>query len=256
MRIGFIGTGNITAAMVNGFCTADPAPTHILLSPRTAKISAELAARYDTVSVAADNQAVVDGSDWVVLAVLPQTCREVIGELTFRPEQRIVSVIASLTTPELEKLIAPATRYVRCVPLPPCADHVGPIAMCPKDADAEELFGRIGAVVAVDDAHRFDSLNAISALMGAFFKFQGVSNDWLIGQGVDNESGKRYISAMCNGIARQAFETGEDFGDLINEASTPGGMNEQVVREMVSEGSYDYLPTALDRILDRLQGRA
>jgi pyrroline-5-carboxylate reductase len=36
MQLGFIGTGNITTALVEGLCTARVPGLHILLSPRNA----------------------------------------------------------------------------------------------------------------------------------------------------------------------------------------------------------------------------
>ncbi|RLB67433.1 MAG: pyrroline-5-carboxylate reductase, partial [Deltaproteobacteria bacterium] len=35
-QLGFIGTGNITTAMVEGLCTADSPPVTIVVSPRNA----------------------------------------------------------------------------------------------------------------------------------------------------------------------------------------------------------------------------
>ena len=64
MRLGFIGTGTITTAMVTGLCTAAETPEHILVSPRNAERAAGLAEAFTQVAVAKDNQEVIDGSDW------------------------------------------------------------------------------------------------------------------------------------------------------------------------------------------------
>ncbi len=100
MNLGFIGTGEIAVAMVTGFCTAEPRPERITVSPRNADkaaaLAAALAAAFPEVEVAADNQAVVEASDWLVLAVLPLVAEEVLASLRFRPDQKVVSVLARL----------------------------------------------------------------------------------------------------------------------------------------------------------------
>ena len=76
MRLGFVGTGTITTALVTGLCTAARPPERILVSPRNAEKAAALAEAFPRVAVAKDNQAVIDGSDWVFRAVLPRIARE------------------------------------------------------------------------------------------------------------------------------------------------------------------------------------
>lgn len=256
MSIGFIGTGSIAAAMVNGLCTAQPAPDHILVSPRNAERAARLAANHPAVTVAADNQAVLDGSDWVILCVRPVTSRQVLRELRFRPDHKVVTVVATLRSEELPALVAPATRIVRANPLPSCAHHVGPIVMCPTDPDASDLLGRIGTVVAVDDDRQFDRLVTTTALISAFFKFEDTTVRWLRENGVNDAEGRRYVSALFHAIAFDAAGSTASFDEMAAEAATPGGLNEQVVRELTAAGVYEPIPPALDRILARLEGRA
>src|SRR3546814_6581800 len=64
-RLGFIGTGTIAAAIVEGLALSGEEP--ILLSPRNADIAARLSDRFSHVGVANDNQAVLDQSDLVIL---------------------------------------------------------------------------------------------------------------------------------------------------------------------------------------------
>jgi pyrroline-5-carboxylate reductase len=59
----------------------------IVLSPRSAARSAELAARDDKVRVAPNNQRVIDGTDIVILAVLPDQMASLCSSLSFRDGQ-------------------------------------------------------------------------------------------------------------------------------------------------------------------------
>ena len=84
MKIGFIGTGAITTAMVEGLCKTENPPTDIVVSPRNKKKAEKLAARFDNVRIADNNQIVVDECDCIVLAVVPQIAEAVLRELHFR----------------------------------------------------------------------------------------------------------------------------------------------------------------------------
>jgi pyrroline-5-carboxylate reductase len=85
MKLGFVGTGAITAAIVTGLNSGFGEQHSIRLSPRNAKIAFDLATRFPGVSVAASNQDVLDSSDVVVLAVRLQVALSVVSELRFRP---------------------------------------------------------------------------------------------------------------------------------------------------------------------------
>lgn len=74
--IGFVGTGTITEAMVEGLLAEPAHSSNIHVSPLNAQIAARLAAKFDTLIVAADNQAVVDQSDIVIPAIRPQIAGE------------------------------------------------------------------------------------------------------------------------------------------------------------------------------------
>ena len=257
MRLGFIGTGTITTAMVTGLCTAAETPEHILVSPRNAERAAGLAEAFTQVAVAKDNQEVIDGSDWVFLAVLPKMAQEVLSPLRFRSGQRIVSLIATLSAAELADLVAPASAIVRVVPLPPVARHLGPIAICPPDPEVAELLDRIGSAVEVEDERQLYALWSVTALMAPYFALLAKTTDWLAAQGVEAAAGSRYAGAMFHGLSLFGAEAGaEGFDPLTEEHQTPGGLNEQALRELAAAGWYDAVGAVLDNILARLEGRA
>ncbi len=76
MKLGFIGTGALSSAIVTGLKSLPGETTPVVISPRNEEIAAGLAARFPDVTIAADNQAVLDQSDMVMLAVRPQIARD------------------------------------------------------------------------------------------------------------------------------------------------------------------------------------
>lgn len=118
MRLGFLGTGEITAAMVRGLQGQGHA---ILVSPRNAATAARLAAEMPGVTVAPDNAAVVEGAEVVFLCLLAHVAEEVLPALPFRAGQSVISVMVDAPLARLRALCAPATDIARCIPLPPIA---------------------------------------------------------------------------------------------------------------------------------------
>src|SRR5262245_12682027 len=107
MKLGFVGTGAITAAIVTGLTADGASGDTILVSPRNADIAAGLAGKFPNVTVAASNQMVLDGSDVVMLAVRPQVAAEVLSELRFRPDHHVVSLMAIIVLDKVAELVAP-----------------------------------------------------------------------------------------------------------------------------------------------------
>lgn len=256
MKLGFIGTGEITAAMVTGFCTARHRPDRIYLSPRNAEKAAALAELFPEVEVAPDNQAVVDQADWVVLAVRPQVAREVVAPLDFRLGQGVVSVVADLPLATVAELVAPAEALAQAVPLPPVARHLGPVAICPPCEPVAELFGRIGTALEVETAGQIDAFWSATALMAPYYALLGRSADWLAQRGVPRQAANLYIGAMFNALSVTALEASASGFDRLTAASqTSGGLNEQALQALSQDGWYDEVTRTLDAVLNRLQGR-
>ena len=58
---------------------------------------------------------------------------------------------------------------------------------------------------------------------------------------------------MFGALSQQAMDAGgKKFSDLVDEAATPGGLNEQTLQAIRSKGAYNAFRTALDSIAARL----
>jgi pyrroline-5-carboxylate reductase len=248
---GVLGVGALARAVVTGLCEGVTDPPRILLSPRGAAISAELAGRYPTVSVAADNQAVVDGSD-LVLVCLRKADAALLGDLTWRPEQVVVSAVAGVGIPLLAEWVAPVTRISRSVPMPPVADRAGLTAVHPPSPEARSLFDRLGSTLEIDDVVAYEALSATSATLAGFFEYLRSQSDWLEERGIPAADARRYVAATYAGALGSLRTPEPDFGELAGEYATPGGVNEQVARELREAGAFDALGAALNHALARL----
>lgn len=255
MRIGFIGTGAITQAVVTGMLDFDVAFERIALSPRNAGIAEKLAQQDARVRVCASNQEVLDSSDVICLAVVPQIADEVLSELNFDARHHVISFIAGKSLDQIRTLVRKAARVVRAVPLPAVASGKGSTAICPPDDVSKALFAPLGEAVEVRDEHQFDALSAVTATMASFFALLEEQASWLVRQGLPYASARSFLSGYYVGLAHDTTLNAEPFSAMIGHASTPGGLNEQLNRELSERGTYAHLSEALDRIMQRVQGR-
>jgi pyrroline-5-carboxylate reductase len=256
-KLGFLGTGAITSAMVTGLRAPGKDSRAIVLSPRNADVASALANRFDNVSVAASNQEVVEECETIVIAVRPQIAQEVLAALRFPAGANAISLVSGLPVRRLAELIAPATRISRAVPLPSAARGLSPTAIYPRDPEVVDLFARLGAVIAVEEEERFDALCVITATMAAYFAFAGASAEWLARHGVDPQQARDYVARIYAGLAQTTIEApGRSFAELAADHATRGGTNEQVLGYLKQHGVFDRFDEALDAILRRVTGQA
>lgn len=253
MRIGFLGTGDITKAIVTGLMASDYPLDQVILSPRSRDVSARLAADHDKVVVAQSNQDVVDQADMVVLAVRPQVAEEVLQKLTFRPDQRLVSLIATMTQEKLQEWTHTSNPIPRAVPLPAVADRQGVTVIYPADTTLRELFTSLGPVIETGDLDEFDALTTSGAVMGLYFGILETVGDWLSSHGIPAADARTFMGKVFLELGRTSErESNLDFAALRKDHSTVGGINEQMFQVFSEQGGTEALLKALDSVSTRL----
>jgi len=254
MKLGFIGTGRITTALVEGFCTSLDPPQTILVSPRNAEKAARLAARFPQVTVGRDNQAVVDGCDCVFLALRPPTV-SVLGALSFRPDQHVISLIPTRPFALIKELVEPAENLAWALPLPSVARHLGPILIYPGEPFVVDLLARVARPIILGDLEQLRTLWTSTALIAPFYALIEEASQWAEDAGVDRDIAGAYLASMFHALAALAMEVpAGQFSGLIADAATPGGLNEQALNEIRSVDGYRPFLDALDSVLARVGG--
>lgn len=257
MRYGFVGTGEITRAVVTGLAKTALAANPVSLSPRNAGIAGELANRFAHVTIEPDNQAVLDRSDIVFLAIRPQIAESVIRELRFTEGQIVCSFVAATTLSQLAGWIGVPVRLSQAIPLPFVADLNGATAIHPRDAMIEAIFAPLGTAIGVDDKAHYDLLAAASALMATYFEILDNATHWLDANGLAYPTGRAYMAQLFSALGQTAVSHAElDFQALKLAHSTAGGLNEQVAMDFAAKGGNAALADALTRVMARITGKA
>jgi len=253
MQLGFIGAGEITSSIVTGLSSSGITAHSIWLSPRNSAIADRLANRFEGISVASCNQEVLDHSDTIVIAVRPSAARDVLSELRFRSNHRVISLVSALSLRRLSELVLPAAQIARAVPLPSTAKRLSPTALYPHDPVAFELFAAVGTVFPVERENEFDALCATTATIASYFAFNETIASWLEQQGVPAPQARDYIARLFLGVTTGAVESYErSFQSLAASHATAGGINEQFLKHVVEHGLLTRVSQALDAVLHRI----
>ncbi|RCK49347.1 pyrroline-5-carboxylate reductase [Thalassospira profundimaris] len=254
MKLGFIGTGAISDALIRGLLSSDYTVTEIIVSHRSAAVSRKLADDFDIVRVLEDNQAIIDQSDLIFLAVLPQIARDVLEKLHVPDDKKLVSLIATIPIDDIKIWLGTDAQIDRAIPLPSVEHHACVTAVYPGSPDVIELFEKLGGAVAAKTIDAFDGYAAGSALMATYFTVLESAADWMVGQGSDDADARRYLAALFAGLAENTTRSpDQSFAQLVDGHSTPGGLNEQVARAFVRENGTSAIHAALDEVFARIK---
>jgi pyrroline-5-carboxylate reductase len=231
-KLGFLGGGNMAAALVKGLIHAKVYPAEAIV---VSDVKAErLALLRDThgVKTTTDNHDLVKNVDVIVLAVKPQVIDKVLDGIgnDVRADQLVVSVAAGVPVSAMEARMPKGTRLVRAMPNTPATVDAGATAIAPgthaTEADldvARALFSGVGRVVTLDET----LLDAVTGLSGSGPAYVMLMIEALADGGVKvglhRDTALLLAAQTVYGSAKLLLETGEHPGRLKDMVTSPGG---------------------------------
>ncbi|HEY6458883.1 MAG TPA: pyrroline-5-carboxylate reductase [Polyangiaceae bacterium] len=231
-RLGFLGAGNMAAALIKGLLHGKVLPAdQVTASDVKAERLEHLHAAHG-IRTTTDNHALLRESDVVVLAVKPQAIDKVLSEIggDVRPEQLVVSVAAGVPIEALEGRLPKGSRVVRAMPNTPAMVQAGATAIAggahakPDDLRiAKELFEAVGRVVVLDEV----LLDAVTGLSGSgpayiMLVIEALA-DGGVKVGLHRDTALLLAAQTVYGSAALQLETGEHPGRLKDMVTSPGG---------------------------------
>ena len=253
MKLGFIGTGKITSSVVIGICRSKITFTKILLSPRNRNVAKKLKKQFRKVSIAKNNQEIVNSCNWVFLAVTPPVGQKIIKNLKFRFSQTVVSFISTMTLSQLKKAIKVKAKIVRAIPLPPISLRKGPVPVFPPNKKVKNFFNKLGTTVEIGNEKLSKNFWATSGMYASFYELLSTMSNWLIKRGIKKDKAQKYITSLFVALSEDAvINSNKDLKYLVKESQTPRGLNEQGVKELRKAGFYRSTEKTLNSILKRL----
>ena len=252
MKIGFIGTGQITKAVVIGILKSKIKVKTIYVSARNTKISKSLKIKSKKISIEKNNQNIVDNSNIIFLAVTPDVGKKILGKLRFLKNQIVVSFISTINIKQLKEFTGLKKNIVRAIPLPPIALCKGPVPIYPPNIKVKKFFNKLGSTLEINNERLSLNFWTTSAMMAPFYELLYSLSNWLIKKGIKKENAQIYISSLFLALSEDAFNHKKNLKKLVKESQTPGGLNEQAVKDLRKAGFYRLLEKTSNRIIKRL----
>jgi len=253
MKLGFIGTGKIASSVIMGICKSKIKYKQIIISQRNRKISNSLRRRFKKITIAKNNQEIIDKSNWVFLSVTPKVGKKIIKILKFKAGQTIVSFISTINLSELKKMIKVKSNIVRAIPLPPISLKKGPVPICPPNKKVKNFFDKIGSTIEIKNEKLSINFWSISGMMASYYNTLRVMSDWLVKKGIKRQDAQKYITTLFLALSEDAVvNSKKELKYLVKESQTPKGLNEQGLKIMSKKDVYKSVINTLNSIHKRL----
>ncbi|EJF84918.1 hypothetical protein MCU_00026 [Bartonella elizabethae Re6043vi] len=257
MKLGFLGTGTISACIIDGLMTSAFNVSSIIVSPRNAEIAERLSRTYDKVVIAENNQALLDVSECIFLCLPNQIAESVLRSLRFRPEHLVVSVLAMATAAQVEAWIN--HKVYRAVPLPFVAECKNLTPIYPDHPFLRTLFDALGGTLVLEEEEQFNLFMTAGSLMGVYFNFIETAHQWFITQGLKKQQSAEFLTMMFVNLTDEMRKiiatdrsTNLNFSLLEKEFSTKGGTNEFLSNYFSHQGGRRALTMALEVTLQKI----
>lgn len=267
-KYGFLGTGNMAAALITAAAKGGCGPDCLLTNRTRAKAEA-LAAEYGC-AVASGNLEVAETCEYIFLGVKPQMMAGVLAEIAPVLQKRmdgfvLVSMAAGLTIDTLKRMVGFDAPVVRIMPNTPCAIGMGVVLVTPDNtaapAQVDEICNVLNAAGAIDRVDE-KTLDAGSVVAGctpawAYLFIEGLA-DGAVEAGIPRPQALAYAAKAVEGAAALVLESGRHPGQLKDAVCSPGGSTIAGVHALERAGlraaAMDAVKAAFDRTNEMAKG--
>lgn len=231
-KIGFIGAGNMAAAMVGGLISNGHPADLIYVSNPTAQKREYFAKQYH-VNVLEENTKLTTICDVIVLSIKPNSVQSVCHEIRnqWPSTTLIISIAAGITIDLLEKWLHNQAAIVRSMPNTPAMVNAGATGLyanakvnaAQKDL-AESIFRAIGIVQWVDVEEKLDVITALSGSGPAYlFYIMEAMQETAQSLGLSAETAQLFTEQMVLGTARLSLASDKSIKELRDSVTSPKG---------------------------------
>ena len=251
MNIGFLGSGHITSSIIEGISKSKLKIKKIYISPRNKLISKKISKRFKKVTIANNNQQVIDRSNWVFLAVTPQVGSKILNKLKFNKNKKIISLISTINLEKLKKYTK-SKNIFRVIPLPFIGMRKGPIIICPKDNQLKNFFRHLGKAIELKNEKTSKAFWSTSSFMASFYFLLDQTSNWLTSKGIKKKDAEDYTRELFLALSEDAINKNKSsLKQLVLESQTPGGTNAYVLNQLKKKKFYKVQQTVLNSIFKK-----
>lgn len=251
-KLGFIGAGNMTSAVVTGLTAAEKiSPKKILVASRSQDKVSALAEKYQ-VNACESVDAVIENADIIFLSIKPQDLGPLLENIgkSIDEQQIVISFAAGYSTKLLRKNIPRAGSIVRVMPTTAAKISKGilgytfesPEAQQKHEAIIKEILSVLGTPIYASDEELFDALMVgCSSGIGFILEFMQIWSEWLEEKGFSAEEAAIMTAETFLATSMLASTSRESFAKLQNQVTSKRGVT--------GEGLESFRAMDLDRTL-------
>jgi pyrroline-5-carboxylate reductase len=232
-RLGFLGAGRMATALARAWTVAHRFAADRVLASDPLATARDAFTRETGCPITADNRAVAEHADLLVLAVKPQSMPAVLAEVrdsVARRQPLVVSIAAGVTLSRLHEALGAATRIVRVMPNTPCLVAAsasgytpGPHATDDDIAWVQELLDTVGRAFRVPES-LLDAVTGLSSSGPAFvYLVIEALSDGGVRVGLPRDVATALAAQTVLGAAKMVLESGQHPGALKDMVASPAG---------------------------------
>lgn len=231
--LGVIGAGVMGRTLLHGLLDSGLVTKSQAWASAKTEATCENAARALGVPVEVDYEHRLKNTGMLLVCVKPAQAPKVLAHLResgLPKETLMVSIMAGLTSAQLEDLLATPNPWIRAMPNTPCIVREGMTVICPGTHATEEQMDRAERVFeAVGQCQQVDEMymNAITALSGSGPAFQYLIMESFADAGVrvglPRHLALKLVAQTAVGAAKMVQASGRHPASLRDDVTTPAG---------------------------------
>ncbi len=259
MKIGFIGCGNMAAAIIKGIVRAEILPPfRIAASDAVLDKPRELRRQLGTQHLP-DNITLCRYADILFLAVKPNMVESVLNEIKdYIGGKAVVSIAAGWRTERLKAHLPGNTRLLRVMPNTPLLVGEGMTAFSTSNdlkerelSFVQSVFTSLGRVATADE----DLMDAVTGVSGSgpayFYLFIEALAAAGAANGLDPAAALEMAAQTALGAAKMVLETQTDPKELCRAVCSPGGTTIEAVKSFEDDKLDEIVSRAVGKCIDK-----
>jgi pyrroline-5-carboxylate reductase len=259
-KIAIIGGGNLGAAIAEGLIKSQfVKPEQITVTKRN--LDPILRLKSLGVNITSDNQAAIQSSEVIIVALKPYNVKDVLEGLkqNFDPKRHIViSVVTGIFLKELSAIVDHGVPIFRAMPNTAIAIQESVTCLCHLGASQEQikyvsdLFDQLGITIAIDEK-LMDAATVLGACGIAYaLRFIRAATQGGIEIGFDAKTANLIAAQTVKGAAELLLKLNRHPEEEIDKVTTPKGCTIVGLNEMEHQGFSSSLIKGICASFDKI----
>lgn len=259
-KICILGVGNMGEALLKGILSSGIYKKgDIIVSDISEERLTHINSTYG-VETTKDNAEATTSSEFIILAVKPETAKNLIGEIShlIHESKVIISLITGLKITSIHKWLKREIPVIRVMPNTPVLVKEGATVIAPgpgvkeKDIEvAQKIFDSVGKTVIMGEEY----LDAVTGLSGSgpayIFTIIEALADGGVKVGLPRRESILLAAQTVLGAAKMVLETGKHPGSLKDMVTSPGGTTIEGLHRLEASGIRAALISAVEHATRR-----